>query len=395
MATNRSPINGRYEVSQGILKETCPIQSRLKPTYLPTWPVITWLNWLSPIHLAFLRPRSANPGDTGGRLTSNSWDTPRGDLDLHLIEEGGSFFKRPGDCNFCNPNPKWVGPALTMIRVSIWMTSGYGPENINLKTPDSGEYAVKVHYFDDQGESSVVATVRIYTYTVLANELTRVMQRNDIWDVAQVNWPAGTVNVLSTESYADIRSCSKRQFLITTFAIGFIVLQLTRSGKDVVQSPNWGPDSSMSRCRIIGEPGRKKGLVACSSAMVDGTVHSPRARRVQTSRIVRPAHRCWARQTKRTVGYLRCIRAHSIRGCHPKLREAHQTLKHFRRWTIKEVSTPPVNNVAAKQHIAKQIRDMTVQMSFGQQDLPFNSTNFDDVTLRHRFGKSGHGCQLC
>ncbi len=36
-----------------------------------------------------------------------SWDTSQADIDLHVIEEGGSFYQVPGDCNWCNKNPMW------------------------------------------------------------------------------------------------------------------------------------------------------------------------------------------------------------------------------------------------------------------------------------------------
>ena len=53
-----------------------------------------------------------------------------------------------------------------------------------------------------------MASVRIYAYGVLEAELSRVLHRNEIWDVAQVNWPAGTVGVLSNDLYeATVRSC--------------------------------------------------------------------------------------------------------------------------------------------------------------------------------------------
>jgi hypothetical protein len=138
-----------------------------------------------------------------------TWDTSRADLDLHLLEDGADFFERPGDCNFCNPNPSWgAAGGEDDPRLDLDDRAGFGPENINIKSPANGKYPLRVHYFDDQGDSAVVAKVRIYTYGLLADELSRVMHRNDVWDVAQINWPAGTVGVLSTELYTPtVRSC--------------------------------------------------------------------------------------------------------------------------------------------------------------------------------------------
>ena len=43
-----------------------------------------------------------------------TWDTSRADLDLHLLEQGASFFKRPGDCNFATQIHLGVQVVLTM-----------------------------------------------------------------------------------------------------------------------------------------------------------------------------------------------------------------------------------------------------------------------------------------
>ena len=138
-----------------------------------------------------------------------TWDTAMADLDLHLLEDGGSFFEKPGDCTFCNPNPSWGGSGGDdNPRLDLDDRQGYGPENINIKHPENGKFHIKAHYYDDQGDSAVVATVRIYTYGILESELSRVLFRNELWDVAQVNWPAGTVGVLSnTATEPEVRSC--------------------------------------------------------------------------------------------------------------------------------------------------------------------------------------------
>lgn len=138
-----------------------------------------------------------------------TWDTTRADLDLHLMRQGASLFERPGDVNFCNPNPQWgaAGPDDDP-RLDIDDRGGLGPENINIRTPANGQYTVAVHYFDDAGDAGVTATVRIYTYGTLAHELQRLMFRNDVWEVARVNWPEGTVGVLSTPNTpATVRDC--------------------------------------------------------------------------------------------------------------------------------------------------------------------------------------------
>lgn len=138
-----------------------------------------------------------------------TWDAPRADLDLHLVEDGSELFNRPGDCTFCNQTPSW-GAAGTDDdpRLDLDDRGGEGPENINILAPASGRYHVKVHYFESHGDDTVQATVRVYLDGVLADELTGVLERNDVWDVAELRWPAGTVGVETSPVWqATVRSC--------------------------------------------------------------------------------------------------------------------------------------------------------------------------------------------
>jgi hypothetical protein len=52
---------------------------------------------------------------------------------------------------------------------------------------------VSVHYFEDNGDGDVVATVRVYTYGLLEGTYTKVLRRNQVWDVADIRWPDGAV----------------------------------------------------------------------------------------------------------------------------------------------------------------------------------------------------------
>jgi hypothetical protein len=138
-----------------------------------------------------------------------TWDTDSADLDLHLLQEDAEFFEEPGDCTYCNPNPKWGADGTgNDPRLDLDDRGGYGPENINLYEPDDGQYRVMVHYFEEHGDDAVTATVRIYSYGILQTSLSRVMQRNELWEVGVVNWPEGTVGILSTElADAPTRNC--------------------------------------------------------------------------------------------------------------------------------------------------------------------------------------------
>jgi hypothetical protein len=69
--------------------------------------------------------------------------------------------------------------------------------------PSANSYDVSVHYFDDHGDGVVTAILKVYTYGVLTWEGTKVLERNDVWEAGQVNWPDGTFGVNSADPISD------------------------------------------------------------------------------------------------------------------------------------------------------------------------------------------------
>lgn len=127
-----------------------------------------------------------------------SWDLGHSDLDLHLLAEGGNFFEKPLDCNYCNQIPDWGVPIVTDDDPSLDLdnTVGYGPENINIDVPVDGTYTILVHYFDSPAEETANATVRVYSHGILVAEATHAIDLDMIWKVGTVNWPDGTVGMI-------------------------------------------------------------------------------------------------------------------------------------------------------------------------------------------------------
>lgn len=138
-----------------------------------------------------------------------TWNTSAADLDLHLLTSDGELFVKPYDCNYCNQNPDWGTSAETDDpTLAIDDLYGWGPENIIIPAPADDYYYVKVHYFSDNGDDDVVATVKVYTYGELRGEFSRVLGRDDVWDVAEIRWPEGGVLEEETDLYSpDIREC--------------------------------------------------------------------------------------------------------------------------------------------------------------------------------------------
>lgn len=132
-----------------------------------------------------------------------TWDGGTSDLDLHLAEDGASLFDSPDDACFCNPRPSWADAGTDDdAHLDLDDRSGYGPENINVLAPKDGTYLVRVHYFEDNGDGDVLATVRVYSYGVLVDTVTETLSRDQVWEVGQVNWPAGTLGRSSAEPAA-------------------------------------------------------------------------------------------------------------------------------------------------------------------------------------------------
>lgn len=120
-----------------------------------------------------------------------SWDTTAADLDLHLLQGGATWFETPGDCNYCNTNPDWgTSSADDDPRLDIDDRGGLGPENINILHPEDGTYDVKVHYFRENGDGPVVATVRVWLAGAEVFVGSQVLTYNQVWDVGTIDWAA-------------------------------------------------------------------------------------------------------------------------------------------------------------------------------------------------------------
>lgn len=138
-----------------------------------------------------------------------TWSTPNADLDLHLRQDGTPLFAEPTDANFCNPNPSWFEAGTADDpRLALDDRAGFGPEVIHIDQPSDGRYVIAAHYFEDQGDDTVTATVKVWVRGVEAFTASKNLTRNQVWDVARVNWPEETVAVLSgAVEEAPRRSC--------------------------------------------------------------------------------------------------------------------------------------------------------------------------------------------
>lgn len=138
-----------------------------------------------------------------------TWSEP-GDLDLHLANAPASTFSDPEDCSFCNASPDWgvpAEPADDPVLV-IDAVGGPGCEAISIEAPVDGDYYLAVHYFEDNGGTTGTALVETYVSGVLVSSETQLLNRNELWEVGTVSWPAGTVTVSGTApATATARQC--------------------------------------------------------------------------------------------------------------------------------------------------------------------------------------------
>lgn len=82
------------------------------------------------------------------------WDADNCDIDLWVIDP------QKEKCYYSNPTTKIGG------RLSRDLTGGYGPEEFSLKTPLSGTYTIKAHYYGDRQQSIAgPTTVTAYIWT--------------------------------------------------------------------------------------------------------------------------------------------------------------------------------------------------------------------------------------
>lgn len=124
------------------------------------------------------------------------WDKVPPDLDLHLVRAGAAF-ESANDCFWANAAPTWFAGGLDFNpRHSGDQLVGYGPETVRWKTPAPGRYTVVVAYKQDHGaaDPTTAATVRIFSFGVLAAELRQTLQRQgELWIAGTIDWPTGHV----------------------------------------------------------------------------------------------------------------------------------------------------------------------------------------------------------
>jgi hypothetical protein len=147
-----------------------------------------------------------------------TWDSPDYDFDLHVMKDGGPWCSQQscyfGNCNASNSffgRPEWDGlPGETDGDPSLDIDDldGYGPENINIDVPVSGDYTIGVHAYSALVDTETYATLKVFINGALAYEDSRLMAAGrDFWEVSEVQWNNGAAIVFPVGNYATNWSC--------------------------------------------------------------------------------------------------------------------------------------------------------------------------------------------
>jgi hypothetical protein len=122
------------------------------------------------------------------------WDNLPVDMDLHFLAPGGAFGSTATDCNGNNQDPTDFSATCSDDHLT-----GPGPEWAEDADPASGTYTVDVLYYSSHGvaKPATNVTVRIYVYGVVSGVFTQQLtQSGQLWQVATIDWPSGTITAI-------------------------------------------------------------------------------------------------------------------------------------------------------------------------------------------------------
>jgi len=162
------------------------------------------------VELTWQTPGDSDPNDAGpGALA---------DLDLHMLHPqavgedvdgdgtADGWFDTLFDCFWFNANPKSWGPGFCGLDGGPGLVEGgYGSqehEAISYCMPAQQPYRIGVHYWDDHGFGTSLATVRVTSddYYIFFEAKDMPLQHLDFWEVCTIDWSTTNVSTVATES---------------------------------------------------------------------------------------------------------------------------------------------------------------------------------------------------
>jgi hypothetical protein len=121
------------------------------------------------------------------------WDTDHNDLDVHLTRYGEVPFTADGnDCYFDNMSPNWSSATPPDPSYDPYLdrdvTTGYGPEHLNMSRAEPNTYDVWVHYYAAHGVGASTASIDVYLSGQPVGTYQATLNCNDMWHVGGIRW---------------------------------------------------------------------------------------------------------------------------------------------------------------------------------------------------------------
>ena len=116
------------------------------------------------------------------------------DLDLHLVRNGQLAFSATDDCSYQLKNPDWgtANYPNDDPYLDADVTSGGGPEVIDLLSAAESTYDLYVHYYESTLKPSTTATLTVYSHgTEIGSTVQAGMACGDLWHAGRIQMQAG------------------------------------------------------------------------------------------------------------------------------------------------------------------------------------------------------------
>lgn len=141
--------------------------------------------------------------EAAGLFVRLTWGANGSDLDLHLVQSGGTLAQPPLDCFYANINPDWgaAGNESDPL-LSGDTTSGPGPEVIRVREPQQTSYTAYAHMFSDDGLGAQDAIIEIaHDGAPVASHQRTLTSTGLVWEVGTVVYASS--NAAPTFTFTD------------------------------------------------------------------------------------------------------------------------------------------------------------------------------------------------
>lgn len=141
-----------------------------------------------------------------GLLVQLSWDSPQGDLDLHLRRDTEALCSA-ADCYSLTcggGGPDWGSPDASPRLDADGI--GFGPETITLDAPADATYLVAVHGRELPAPAN--ATVRVFLDGSLTYESSSAVAGGEAWHVAAISCGGGSCEASPDGASTPLASCA-------------------------------------------------------------------------------------------------------------------------------------------------------------------------------------------